>query len=424
MHKAMKVGVFVWMPLLILTCDEPGNCQDKKAEKPANFEIHEWGVFTAPRNSYWLKQDMVAEWSSFPDFFHGVWPKKKLAYYGPVTKPVIYFHSKDKLNIQLQIEFTTGRPLIWWPPAVLPCTGRYGRRKSLVDGKDLNSENALLFHLRMNQGMENRPQVDSKHWMSQLRKVRSAPLSAHGGYSRLGDHRHGENFVYYDGVMKSPKPPTVVRKKRGIQFKSHSDHDWLDVFVIDRTNDELRVADKVIDRIAAGKRVTSVSLEKVEDTKQASKSLLKKLIKAGLNEDEAQALLAVWGEGLFERGGLTIFYRVPQKTYDQWLPIATKPIAKKTVRVGLVAHFRMEPELDEVVKKLVAQLDSNRYQVRANADKQLREIGGPAFPAIKEASKSASTEVRMRCEKILGVQKLEKQLQELMKSYEKKNSDR
>ncbi len=392
-----------------------------KAEN--DLEIHEWGVFTAPRNSYWLKQDMLAEWSSFPDFFHGVWPKTKLAYYGPVTKPVIYFHTKSKLNLQLQIDFTTGRPLIWWPPAEFPNTGGFGQRKSLTKTRmNIDPDKSLLFNLQINQGMPNKQQVDAKHWLNHLRKVNSAPLSAHGGFSNFGRGRHGEHFVYYDGVMKCPKAPTVERIDGGIRLKSDSDHDWLDVVVIERTGDEIRIASSVIKKIAAGKHETKIKLIKSTGVKDLANDLRQRMIDVGLHKDEAQSLLDVWGPGLLERGGLTVFYRIAQKTYDKWLPLATEPAAKKTVRVGWVVHFRLEPELDARVKQLVAQLGSRKYKVRADADKQLREIGGPAFPAIIEAAKKADAEVRLRCEKILAVKKLEQKLRTLMKQRANGNS--
>ena len=38
----------------------------------ATYELHEWGVFGAPRNAKWSNLDMRAEWASFPKFFFRV----------------------------------------------------------------------------------------------------------------------------------------------------------------------------------------------------------------------------------------------------------------------------------------------------------------------------------------------------------------
>lgn len=95
--------------------------EDAKAA-PAPYELHEWGVFTAPRDAEWLKQDMIEEWISFPEFFHGVLPKRQLNYRGPVAKPVIFFHGEQAAELRLWINFANGRPLIWWPPSEFPAT--------------------------------------------------------------------------------------------------------------------------------------------------------------------------------------------------------------------------------------------------------------------------------------------------------------
>ena len=194
--KPVLINLFVILMVFV-----PMDCcrsqQKPAAEKkpPTDLEIHEWGVFTAPRNAYWLKQDMLAEWSSFPEFFHGVWPRKKLAYHGPVTKPVIHFHTQEKLSVLLQIDFTTGRPLIWWPPAVYPNTGGFGVRNSLIKkGEKIDPDKSLLFDIHINKGMPNRQTIEKGHWLNHLRKVDCAEILTHGGHSMRGPGYFGEKI--------------------------------------------------------------------------------------------------------------------------------------------------------------------------------------------------------------------------------------
>jgi HEAT repeat protein len=111
-----------------------------------------------------------------------------------------------------------------------------------------------------------------------------------------------------------------------------------------------------------------------------------------------------------------LIYRIPRRTYDDWLPLTTKPLVKKTVRVGLVVHYHLEPELEAKVKKLVAQLGSRNFAVRNAADHELRTIGGAAFEIIEQAAKSADPEVRARCKNILKIRETEEKLQSLMKN--------
>ena len=196
------------------TAGQQHESDGQASEQPhTGLEIHEWGVFTAPRDALWLKQDMVAEWSSFPEFFHGYWPETELLYRGPVTKPVIFVHCDEKITFELQVKFATGRPLIWWPPAEVPNQG--GLSRSINDGYMRDPpKSLLLFHTELNQGLDKQRQVADDHWLSALRRVDSASLSVEGGYNNFRSPEQGreqESFIYYDGVMQAPPTPIVTR---------------------------------------------------------------------------------------------------------------------------------------------------------------------------------------------------------------------
>lgn len=416
---------FVTTPFTFLAADPNAMAQQPEPESP-EFELHEWGVFTAPRNSTWLKQDMLVEWSSFPEFFHGHWPRKQLAYRGPVTKPVIYLHSKKTFDMRLEIQFADGRPLIWWPPAELPNDGGWGG-KPIGRNKKADADSFLQFQLRVNDGLERQRKLPSSHWMQHLRKVQSAPVRSHNGYSQLKSHyetREQEQFVYYDGVMKTPAAPSVVRIEDGIRLQTNAEHDLLEVFAIERGRGTLRFAASFIDCIKAGKNQTDFQWSTItpnlaqDSIHDLSQKLVTHLVDAGLNEDEADALLAVWGDGLLNRNGLTVFYRVPQKTYEQWLPLTCIPKAKKTVRVGLIVHYHLEPELEENVNALIKQLGSQKFNIRSSAEKELRDIGGAAFPFLEKELANLDPEIRARCKQMLKVKDLESKLEKLMKRHE------
>ena len=411
---------------------DSASSQDKKSERkprqevakekpdPTKFEMHEWGVFTAPRDATWLKQDMVAEWSSFPDFFHGVWPKQKLSYRGPVTKPVIYFHTDQVLNIRLEVRFAKGRPLVWWPPAEHPNVGAPWVQS--LTGKKFDKDTFVQFQLRTNDGLERQRKVPKGHWLEALRKVKSASVMSYGSHNQFREHYQGreqESFVYYDGLMPAPKPPQLERSKTGVIIKTDSRHDWHDIFLIERSENGVRVASKAIDRIERGNNEFTIQWKNLgkgglDDQKARFRKIC---IANGLNEDEADSILSVWGKGLFDRSGITLLYRISQATYDEWIPIATKPKAFKTKRVGWIVHHHLEPELQQNVKRMISDLGSTDYQKRKLADDGLREIGGPAMEQIRQAMDTASPEVRLRCKKILRIEELEKKVGELMKKY-------
>lgn len=243
--------------------------------------------------------------------------------------------------------------------------------------------------------------------MEALRQVESSQVFCGGGHSRIGRSWDTERFIYYDGLMKAPSAPTAARAGDAIDLEVPGDCIWLDVMAIERDGKNLRVAkawggwNAVLDA-----KVRTVKIEMVDanadDLVRLGKELAERLAAAGLNRDEADALVKVWKEGFFEADGLSVFYRVPQETYEKWLPLEAKPAPKKTVRVGLVLHQHLEPELEARVKKLIADLGSEEYEARAAANKALMGMGGPAFPQIEAAAKSDDPEIARAANAILA----------------------
>ena len=393
--------------------------QPDKGDVDPKYQMHEWGVFTVPRDADWLKQDMLREWQSFPTFFHGTLPKRSLAYRGPVTKPVMYFHSDEEFSLNLYIHFADGQPLIWWPPAEHPATGAFGRPVP-EKFKSIHEDSYLRFVLSVNNTTGKQMPVAADHWVNDLRKVDSAPLFVRGSYSMMGVEEFNEGFVYYDGLMKPPKPPQLERSVEGIKIKTDSDFDWLDVMVVERSYDGETIRIATADKIGAGVHSTSFKLVEV-DSRQFNDSIAmfrQRLIKAGLNLDEAQSLIDVWRPGLFERPGISIIHRIPQKTYDKWIPLHLNPKPENMIRVGLVVHQNLEPELNEEITKLIGQLGSKVYKVREKAQRDLHAIGGAAMKSIKAAAKHDDPEIADRANRLIKQLDVEKLLDTAMKRFQ------
>lgn len=380
------------------------------------YAVHEWGVFPIARDAAWAKQDMLAEWSTFPSFFRGVLPGRKL--FSPselkpnhgimiVTKPVVYFYNQKQTAIDMKVTFPDGRPVVWWPPAVEPAsvtpgmTSKYLKFKCVATGP-IGAKSPIgtaLMRVPM-------PKVDSEHWLNHLRGVQSSRITVTGGVipssPGLG---FAEQFIYYDGITYAPKSPAAKRVEGNVVLQTTSDHEWHDVLVIERLEGRVRVSGW-LDKLSAGSHSTSFELRDVTKNEGAVIAQLKtqlhdRLDRAGLNRDEADALVKVWGPGLFEQDGLLVFYRISQKTYDRWLPLELSPKPSAVVRVGLVVHAHLEPELETRVKRYINALGDINFQVRMKADRSLVRIGGAAFKWIREGAKSADPEVAFRCERIL-----------------------
>lgn len=365
----------------------------ERAPEAASYELHEWGVFTVPRNEAWAQRDMKQEWSCFPEYFNRSWPTEQLPYRGPVRKPVIYLHAKEKMKVELTVRFAEGRPLVWWPPAQ----------------DNLKEPDRLYFNLELVEPQVPAQAVPPKdvpkgHWMEKLRAAKSSMVYTNNGWSRLGTDFVSEHFVYYDGLMKAPPTPKLRRAADAIVLERSNDVLYEDMLIIERNEKGVRCS--------SWSRWTGGEVKVSEDTlplKPASdedlarlrKELVERLAQSGLNADEAEALVVVWHEALFKADGLTLFYRVPQATYDQWLPLQAKPAPSKTIRVGLVLHEHLEPELDARVNALIKQLGAEGFDARDKAQRELTALGGSAFPALEKAAGDDDPEIARACSAIL-----------------------
>ena len=382
----------------------------ENAGEPGAYELHEWGVFTVPRNAAWANLDMKAEWASLPKGFYGQLPGKELPYRGPVKKPVIYFHAEKPMKLSLTIRFADGLPTVWWPAAEAPVFD--GRAQEPEKSKQLCFWPALIERDKpggRGPASENprKLEVPAGHWVEILRQVKASDVFCAGSWGRGGESWDTERFIYYDGLMKPPAAPTADRQGAFVTLDVPGAEVWQDLMLIERSGKQVRVAaewggwkEALAD--GAGRHLRIEMKDADEAGLQAiSKELAERLVKAGLNPDEAEALVKIWKEGLFDADGLTVFHRVPQETYDKWLPLEAKPPPKRIVRVGLVLHQHLEPELDERVEKLIKQLGAEAFGDREAAQKALLKIGGAAFPLLEKHAADKDAEIATACRSIL-----------------------
>jgi hypothetical protein len=61
-----------------------------------------------------------------------------------------------------------------------------------------------------------------------------------------------------------------------------------------------------------------------------------------------------------------------------------------------------KPRTEEVIRRLITELDDDVFAVRESAAKRLAEIGQPALPALRKAAQSATPETRERARAVLS----------------------
>jgi hypothetical protein len=378
------------------------------ADAPApTYTLHEWGVLTVAKGNPFAQQDMREEWRTFPKFFYrgdaGLNPPAVPANERVMRKPVIWLHGDQPQDIALTVRFPKGRPLVWWPYAVL--------------NNDATTP-ALTFFVSLlprKPADVMPPMLEAGHWFNRLCTVPGDWLYCeHGKQPKIKSPDRGpierSPFLYYDGLIPSPEQPRVKRSEQGIEIEFDVQRQLSDLLVIDRHDGTVSMSAWVdgieIDDAPPHSEHIKVRLEVANDDLIAKRELelMERLIGAGLTREEASALVEIWRPQFFAQDGLTIFYRIPQERYEEMLPLTAEPAPSEKIRVGLVVHSHLEPELKQHVDQLI--IDLRDPAKRAAARAKLAAYGGAAFDGLTAGMFSKPDEVALICSALLAEQNM------------------
>jgi hypothetical protein len=381
---------------------------DANPEPPLKgFAVHEWGVFTVSDDVATMNADHRAEMEALPKFMYGQMTTRELpTHFIPtrVKKPVVFFHAPQPIVVDMRVQFPGGTPLVWWPATETPAITNHGFDEAPMKQKVANELSWKLYLLKPppQLGKQNGlKEVGTGHWVKALRDVTCDDVYVEVG--QRGVEAQTEKFVYYDGLMPRGKGATIKVEKDRVSLKNEAQHPLYDVTVIDRRTP----AKPRLVRVAKldGGTTQETDWNDASEARwleKAAQTLQDQLKDAGLNEDEAKALVVVWTHDFFEADGVTLFYRLPQEEYDRLLPLTLKPRPEKQVRVGLVHQMHCEPGLADRVAKLVKQLDDDEFAKREAAQTELEQIGRAAFPhLVKLYAKTNAPEPKRRIETLL-----------------------
>ena len=376
------------------------------AAEPKKLTVHEWGVFRVHESEAMANADLRALWDSLPEFVYGhIRGRLVPQHWGAVEirdRPILFFHATQPAHFTLKIDFPGGMPGVWWPatqePAIIANAKQPAVGKLLQWEVSVKQPHAQWFAQNVQQKM-----VDKGHWFSRLRDVKADDIFVRFGPG--GHYVQREKFIYYDGLFPQGKWVKIDVEKENVTLTNRVKHAVFDVTVIDARNEgKIRVGR--LDKLDAGAKDAKVVFENVDASRfasEASETLTKQLVAAGLFEDEAKSLVDLWRKEMFETPGLHAFYRLPREEYDRLLPLTMTPkIADEIVRVGLIYHGHLEPDLPERIAELVRQLDSERFAVRDAAKKKLLAYGPSALVYLRKLTKTElSAEVWKQVETLI-----------------------
>ncbi len=384
------------------------------AEKNKGFVAHEWGTFTSVQGADGVQMEwnplVVSELPSFVyerNYVRSKNPKIFAAKTGMTCRqrmetPVIYFYSDRERTVDVAVDFPQGMITEWYP---LETAADVGMRTT--------AQARLRPALRWDR-LEIQPKAEAKlpsdpsgsHYYA-ARETDAAPLRVATGDRKF----ETEKFLFYRGTGNFQAPLTVKldsADSKRLTLTNSGTEELRHLFVYEVRDDggvwlsleklnpgETRTL--LLDAASGAQPFTAAdrSLDKAAlvSSPRLNTSLVGALVREGLYEREATAMVKTWEDSWFAEKGLRVLYTLPRSWTDRTLPLKVVPAPRETARVMVGRAEVITPAMELA---LLTQMD--RYVAAEEADR----------PKIAEATRALGlgrfTEATMR-RACIGIQR-------------------
>ncbi len=359
-----------------LLCGLAASAGAAPAPEPAKFVAHEWGTFSTFSGSDGKQLKFYPDDRDLPEFVTSRHRNVKGGLsdaYVSLETPVLYFYTDRDRTVSVQVDFPKGLMTDWYPEASRPPEQR-------IRWDDLR----VLAHDRPALA-EERP--TGRYFAA--RDTDAATVRTSGP-----EKRQAEKFLFYRGVGDFQTPFTVRAQGQGnFSVQNTGKHD-VPGFVLVGVKDR-KVSFKVFGHLSPGAEekvelpAESSTVEKLGD------AMAGLLVRQGLYEKEARAMVKTWSKDWFAEDGTRVLYLVPEPVTDEFLPMTIDPKPDQTVRVLVGRHDVLTPEREKEIDALVKRLNGPSNAESKAADTELGKLGRYRFAAQKAAEgRLADTRVR------------------------------
>jgi hypothetical protein len=370
--------------------------------------VHEWGTFTSFSGSDGVRLEFrpLAD-EDLPPFVldrflqsgtGSPFSKSEVRVRMRMETPVTYFYTTRERHVTARVRFPEGLLTEFYPPvARMEPPFQFGEKlplsRSLLDWGDIHlvpiegSESQAMLQARCRL-----PESDPRFHYGHARETDSAlvhvrlskpdtraPLAPSGDFC--------EKFLFYRGVGNFELPLALTAASDGSFELVNSGRDAVrSLFRVDVDGTALRFA--AYDRVAAGSRVRLVQSAKPSTIETLADAVKTALVREGLFEKEALAMVKTWRSSWFGEAGTRLFYVVPRPVTDALLPLEISPQPERVVRVLVGRMEIMTPEEESRIAEIVLESararqpgsDGSRGPI-AKSD-SLARLGRLAEPAL------------------------------------------
>lgn len=347
-----------------------GKTMPEAARSSDRLVVHEWGTFTsiAGRDGVALDWRPLNGSTDLPKFVHTISEggggtrhgvsKDNLTARIRMETPVLYFYSNVETDVSVKVDFPKGKITEWYPQARGLSAGIDWGRIKVMPGA------ALTF-----------PVESAESHYYPARETDAAPVQVCGTGNRPTQQ---EKFLFYRGVGTFDLPLSVRLEGEQVVLKNAGQDAITQLFVFENRGGH--VGYRLIDALTGELRQERPALDK--DIDSLLVDLKQALVRSGLYEKEAAAMIKTWRNDWFNEG-TRVFYVLPRRTTDAILPLTIDPQPTEVVRVLVGRAEVITPEMERFVQQQISLLHDSSPQVRETALAEIRKYGRFSEPILK-----------------------------------------
>jgi hypothetical protein len=348
--------------VLAQTGHAPAHSPVPQDREPAEFAVHEWGAFTSfsgPDGRVIPFRSRIAE--DLPAFVHAriigdrwlpadaqEFTREVLLAAQRMEAPVIYFHIPRPMEVRVEVSFPAGLITEVYPPVSAYTPPKLAEQAIPPGGSSVTWEKVRIVPYVCCDFLEFKNAGKSHYAHARLTEGDGVHVEHNG-------EKHDERFLFYGGVGNPELGVRVRALGEGRLVLDSTLPGPFNAFTIENLDGVLRFGSH--QDLKPGDQV---SIPKSPAKQEALETEVRDaLIRAGLNRDEAFAMVATWKHQWFGEQGTRMLVILPQSLIDSALPLSITPTPDKTTRVFVSRLEVLTPERRAWLEGVVRKHESN-----------------------------------------------------------------
>jgi hypothetical protein len=381
--------------------DLPAEAANTTGSPGNSLVVHEWGTFTSMNGREGVSLDgLHHEEEELPGFVHS---NTGRAYVSPFSAfgdesldrpirgarskmetPVIYFYTKDKMRVNVRVDYEGGLITQWFPGA---SRSTHATSLTPLSPLDIGKIERSSFTWDLDLIPAGRPDVpaipavDAHHPWQFAREVSAAFVSTVPPAAP-----ESERYIFYRGLGKM-KPTVRVLPVGAGDALVHNVSGASIPAAFGLRMGESRGLFMSVGALAAGAsrvvKLDAAERPKAEVVAALSAEVEAALVAQGLFKDEARAMVKTWAPTWFASEGTRVLSIVPRSVTDAVLPLKITPEPARIERVLVARTEILTPAIELAVKAALVDRTSPDAAVKERAMKRLGRLGRFLEPAVR-----------------------------------------